>query len=78
MNRVEDFYETAVKFLALPPMARYIIGTSFFAAQWEEFTLNEDEITDKIFQRVIEKKQYKAFREVVRNYKANDTGFRQT
>lgn len=73
INRVEHYYDTAVKFLALPPMARYIIGTTFYLAKWEEFVLNEDDISVMIFQRVIEKKCYKEFSEIVRNYRpAND------
>lgn len=72
MNRVKDYYETAVKFLSLPPMARYIIGTTFFLAKWEEFVLNEDEISDMIFQRVVEKKLYPQFRDIVRNYRSAD------
>lgn len=71
-NRVEDYYITAVKFFALPPMARYIIGTTFLIAKWEEFVLNEDEISDMIFLRVIEKKLYPEFRQIVRNYRSID------
>lgn len=68
-NRVKDYYETAVKFLALDPMAQYIIGTSFHLMQYEEYILNYDELSDIIFQRVIEKNMYEEFRTQVMNYK---------
>lgn len=69
MNRVKEYYETAVRFLALPPMAQYIIGTSFHLMKYEEFMLNQDSIPDIIFMRVVEKKRYAEFRDLVVNYK---------
>ena len=42
-NRVKDYYEVAVKFLSLPPMARYVIGTTIALMKYEEFILNEEE-----------------------------------
>lgn len=69
MNRVKDYYETAVKFLSLPPMAQYIIGTSFHIMKWEEFLLNQDEISAMIFKRVLEKNHYIEFKQVVFNYR---------
>jgi|HubBroStandDraft_5_1064220.scaffolds.fasta_scaffold906271_2 hypothetical protein len=69
VNRVQDYYETAVKFLALPPMARFVIATSFALVQYEEFILNEEEMSDMIFLRVIEKNKYDDFRFIVMNHR---------
>lgn len=69
-NRVESYYETAVKFLALPPMARYVIGTSFALVKYEEFILNEDGISDMIFARMIENNKYREFRFIVMNHRS--------
>ena len=69
-NRVKAYYETAVKFLALPPMARYVIGTSFALVKYEEYILNEDGISDMIFSRAIEKNKYREFHNIVSNYRS--------
>lgn len=71
-NRVKDYYMTAVKFFSLPPMARYIIGTTFYIVKWEEFVLNEDDVSDIIFARAIEKNRFKEFREIIMNYRSPD------
>jgi hypothetical protein len=69
MNRVKDYYETIVKFKSLNSMAQYIISTSFCIIKYEEFVLNDYDISDTVFERVIEKKLFKEFRSVVYNYK---------
>jgi len=71
VNRVKDLYEIIVKYYSIPPMARYIISTNFLMTRWEDFILNEDEMSDKIFQRAIEKKVFPEFSQIVRNYKSN-------
>ena len=70
-NRVKTLYEVAVKYFSLPPMARYVIGTQFLIAKWEEFVLNEDEMSDKIFLKAIDKKVYTEFCQVIKDYKSN-------
>lgn len=60
--------------MSLPPMAQYIIGTTYHVAKWEEFQLNQDMIVDMIFMRVIEKNLYKDFKASVFNYKVVTNG----
>jgi len=69
-NRVKDFYETIVKFYALPPMARYVLGTSIALMKYEEFILNEDEMSDMIFVRAIEKNKYDELKFIVMNHRS--------
>lgn len=69
INRVQELYEVATKFYSLPPMARYIIGTTLLIVEWNEFMANEDKVSDLIFLRAIQKKKYRDFREIVKNYK---------
>lgn len=73
MNRVKDYYETAVLYLKLPDMARYVIGTQFHVMNFQDFVLNQDEISDIVFKRAIEKGFYTEFRSLVRNHKSHGT-----
>ena len=70
MNRIHDLYELAVRFNALPSMVKYVIGSTFRITKYEDFVLNEDEISDSIFEHAV-KKHYKEFRTKIRDYKPN-------
>lgn len=49
MNRIEELYETALKYLALSDMARYLIGTHFGYFSYDEFFENPNHVSEKIF-----------------------------
>lgn len=69
MNRIKDYYETAILYWKLPDMARFIINIQFHPVGFKEFLLNEEEISVKLFKQVLEKRQYREFNARIRKYK---------
>ncbi len=74
MNRVKDYYETAVKFTLIPPEGQYLIGEHFKVSTISDFTLPDDELTAKIFLKVIEQNKYLEFKQFINNYKRKSNG----
>lgn len=68
-NRIRDYYDTAIVFLNLPYMAKFVIGTHFKVAEHEDFVDAEDNMDYNIFKRVLDQNKYTEFSQMVRNYK---------
>lgn len=69
MNRIEDYYKIAIKFMSLPSADRYVIGTHFGAVKYKDFIDNEEQMMYTIFSRVLNTNRYIEFSQIVRNYK---------
>ncbi len=62
MNRIQEYYDTACVFMALPDMARYVIGTTIHGASYPHFVANEDTVTKEIFIKAVQKGKFKDFK----------------
>ncbi len=61
MNKVQELYDLACKFLELPDMTRFIIGTHFRVIDAAEFWLDLDKSNKIIFCNSV-KKDYESFK----------------
>lgn len=63
-NRVQEIYEVAVKFLSLPVMSRFMIGTHFGAGGYQNFVGDEFEAAVSIL-RIAYIKDFGMFKNLV-------------
>lgn len=68
MNRIKEFYDTAVKFMAISNAGQFWIAGHFKVLSIEEYCLPPDEMAVKVFIKVIEKELYSDFKQLVGNY----------
>ncbi len=70
MNRIQEYYETAIEYLSLPISARFLIGTHFKIVRDAHMVFqNRDQMDELVFTEVAKQNIFPAFKKFVNHYK---------